>query len=261
MPTELSSLCPAATFAVLFAFSGACSAPAKAPEPVLVSWEDAETLFHEFGHALHYLSSGVAYPTLNSGVRDYTEFQSQLLERWLLTEPVIERYLVHYKTGAPIPDELVAKIRRAATFNEGFRTTEYLASALVDMRFHSVDPAGIDPGAFERGTLAELGLPREIVMRHRSPHFTHVFSGEGYAAGYYGYLWADVLTSDAAEAFEAAPGGYYDRELAERLVRYLFSPCNSVDPADAYRAFRERDARIDALMRDRGFSVPASTEG
>ncbi len=235
--------------------------PAAPGEPVLVSWEDAETFFHEFGHGLHYLSSSVAYPTLNSGVRDYTEFQSQLLERWLLTEPVIERYLVHYETGEPIPDELVAKIRRAATFNEGFRTTEYLASALLDMRFHSVDPTGIDPDAFERETLAELGLPREIVMRHRSPHFTHVFSGEGYAAGYYGYLWADVLTSDAAEAFEAAPGGYYDRDLAEKLVRYLFSPCNSLDPADAYRAFRERDARIDALMRDRGFPVPAPTGG
>lgn len=226
-------------------------------EPVLVSWADAETFFHEFGHALHYLSSSVAYPTLNSGVRDYTEFQSQLLERWLLTEPVIERYLVHYKTGAPIPAELVAKLERAATFNEGFQTTEYLASALLDMRYHSMDPSGIDPKTFERETLAELGLPREIVMRHRSPHFTHVFSGEGYAAGYYGYLWADVLTSDAAEAFEAAPGGFYDKGLAAQLVEHLFSPCNSVDPADAYRRFRGRDARIDALMRDRGFPVPA----
>ena len=230
---------------------------AAAPgEPVLVSWDDAETFFHEFGHALHYLSSSVAYPTLNSGVRDYTEFQSQLLERWLLTEPVIERWLVHHKTGARMPDELVAKIRRAANFNEGFRTTEYLASALLDMRFHTVDPAGLDPDAFERDTLAQLGLPREIVARHRSPHFTHVFSSEGYAAGYYGYLWADVLTSDAAEAFEAAPGGYYDKELAAKLVRNLFAPCNSIDPADAYRAFRGRDARIDALMRDRGFPVP-----
>lgn len=234
--------------------------PAGPGEPVLVSWDDAETFFHEFGHALHYLSSGVAYPTLNSGVRDYTEFQSQLLERWLLTGPVIERYLVHYRTGAPIPAELVAKIQRAATFNEGFRTAEYLASALLDMRFHMRDPSGIDPDAFERETLAELGLPREIVMRHRSPHFTHVFSGEGYATGYYGYLWADVLTSDAAEAFEAAPGGYYDPELAKKLVQHLFAPCNSVDPAEAYRAFRGRDARIDALMRDRGFPVPGLTE-
>ncbi len=234
--------------------------PAGPGEAVLVSWDDAETFFHEFGHALHYLSSGVAYPTLNSGVRDYTEFQSQLLERWLLTEPVIERYLVHHQTGASIPAELVAKIQRAATFNEGFATTEYLASALLDMRFHLCDPAGIDPDAFERDTLAELGLPREIVMRHRSPHFTHVFSGEGYATGYYGYLWADVLTSDAAEAFEAAPGGYYDHELAKKLVEHLFAPCNSVDPAEAYRAFRGRDAKIDALMRDRGFPVPDATK-
>ncbi len=234
--------------------------PVGPGEPVLVSWADAETFFHEFGHALHYLSSGVAYPTLNSGVRDYTEFQSQLLERWLLTDPVLERYLVHYRTGAPIPAELVAKIRRAATFNEGFQTTEALASALLDMRYHMVDPTGIDADAFERETLAELGLPREIVMRHRSPHFTHVFSGEGYSAGYYGYLWADVLTADAAEAFEAAPGGYYDHELAKKLVEHLFSSCNSVDPAEAYRAFRGRDARIDALMRDRGFPVPAAME-
>jgi peptidyl-dipeptidase Dcp len=226
-------------------------------EPVLLSWDDAETYFHEFGHALHALSSNVAYPTLNGGVRDYTEFQSQLLERWLLTEPVIERYLVHYRTGEPIPDALVEKIRRAKTFNEGFATTEYLASALMDMAFHMTDPAGLDPDAFERETLSRLGLPDEIVMRHRSPHFTHVFSGEGYAAGYYGYLWADVLTSDAAEAFAEAPGGFYDRGLAARLVEHLFAPRNAVDPAEAYRAFRGRDARIAALMRDRGFPVPA----
>jgi peptidyl-dipeptidase Dcp len=232
---------------------------AAAPgEPVLVSLDDAETFFHEFGHALHYLSSNVAYPTLNDGVRDYTEFQSQLLERWLLTQPVIDHYLVHYKTGKPIPPELVAKIQRAKTFNQGFKTTEYLASALLDMRFHTCDPSGIDPDAFERDTLQQLGLPREIVARHRAPQFTHVFSGEGYSAGYYGYLWADVLTSDAAEAFEAAPDGYYDQPLARKLVQNLFSPCNSLDPAEAYRAFRGRDAAIDALMRDRGFPVPAN---
>jgi peptidyl-dipeptidase Dcp len=227
-------------------------------EAVLVSLDDAETFFHEFGHALHFLAANVAYPTLQSGVRDYTEFQSQLLERWLFTQPVIDRSLVHARTGEPIPDDLVAKIERAATFNEGFATTEYLASALLDMRFHTVDPTGIDPDAFERDTLAALGLPREIVMRHRSPHFTHVFSGEGYAAGYYGYLWADVLTSDAAEAFEAAPGGYYDRDLAAKLVEHLFAPRNATDPADAYRAFRGRDAKVDALMRDRGFPVPGT---
>jgi peptidyl-dipeptidase Dcp len=230
---------------------------APAPgEPVLVSWSDAETFFHEFGHALHALSSAVAYPTLNSGVRDYTEFQSQLLERWLLTDPVIERYLVHHATGEPMPAELVAKLKRARTFNKGFETTEYLASALMDLAYHTTEPADLDPDAFERTTLARLGMPRELVMRHRSPQFGHVFSGEGYAAGYYGYMWADVLTADAAEAFAEAPGGFYDKALAAKLVEDLFAARNSVDPADAYRAFRGRDARIDALMRDRGFPVP-----
>jgi len=225
-------------------------------DPVLVSWDDARTFFHEFGHALHYLSSSVDYPTLNGGVRDFTEFQSQLLERWLLTDEVIDKYLVHHETGKPIPNDLVAKIRNAATFNQGFTTTEYLASALVDMKYHTTDPSGIDPDAFERAVLAELEMPREIVMRHRSPHFGHIFSGEGYSAGYYSYMWADVLTSDAAEAFGEAPGGFYDKELAEKLVAHLFTVRNAVDPADAYRAFRGRDARIDALMRDRGFPVP-----
>ena len=227
-------------------------------EPVLISFDDAETLFHEFGHALHYLSSEVAYPSLNGAVRDYVEFQSQLLERWLLTDPVVETYLVHVETGEPMPDELVAKIRRAATFNQGFATTEYLASALVDMALHTADdPADIDPDAFERETLERLGMPDALVMRHRTPHFAHVFSGEGYATGYYGYLWADVLTSDAAEAFAEAPGGFYDADVAERLVRHLFAPQNAVDPGEAYRLFRGRDADIGPLMRDRGFPVPA----
>jgi peptidyl-dipeptidase Dcp len=230
-------------------------------EPVLVSWTDAETLFHEFGHALHYFSSRVDYPTLNGGVRDYTEFQSQLLEHWLLTDKVIDRYLVHHKTGKPMPRPLVEKIRKAATFNRGFETTEYLASAILDMKYHTIDPAGLDPDAFEKKTLAALGMPDTIVMRHRSPHFTHVFSGEGYAAGYYGYLWADVLTADAAEAFREAPGGFYDKTLAKKLVDHLFAARNAVDPAEAYRAFRGRDARIDALMRDRGFPVPAGAAG
>ncbi|MEE2693004.1 MAG: M3 family metallopeptidase [Pseudomonadota bacterium] len=225
-------------------------------EPVLISWDDAETYFHEFGHALHYLSSNVDYPTLNGGVRDYTEFQSQLLEHWLSTDEVINRFLVHYKTGEPIPPALIEKIKAAAKFNQGFITTEYLASALVDMRFHTVDPTGIDPDAFERATLAELGMPKEIVMRHRSPQFGHVFSGEGYAAAYYGYMWADVLTADAAEAFAEAPGGFYDKALAKKLVDNLFAPRNAVDPAAAYRAFRGRDAGIEPLMRDRGFPVP-----
>ena len=226
-------------------------------EPTLVSWDDASTFFHEFGHALHALSSNVAYPTLNGGVRDYTEFQSQLLERWLSTDAVINNYLTHVKTGAPMPTELVAKIKAAANFNQGFSTTEYLASALVDMRYHTSDPEGLDVDKFERETLASLDMPSEIVMRHRSPHFGHIFSGEGYSAGYYGYMWADVLTADAAEAFAEAPGGFYDKDVAKRLVDNLFAVRNAVDPADAYRAFRGRDARIEALMRDRGFPVPA----
>ena len=228
--------------------------PAKG-EALLVSWDDATTFFHEFGHALHFFSSNVKYPTLNGGVRDYTEFQSQLLERWLSTDEVINQFLVHYKTGAVIPQELVAKIKKAATFNQGFGTTEYLASALMDMKLHLADPENIDIDAFERQTLADLKMPSELPMRHRTPHFGHVFSGEGYATAYYGYMWADVLTADAAEAFQEAPGGFYDKEVAKRLVKYLFEPRNSIDPAEAYRLFRGRDAEKEALMRDRGFPV------
>ncbi|MCB2114158.1 MAG: M3 family metallopeptidase [Parvularculaceae bacterium] len=224
-------------------------------EPVLISWDDAKTYFHEFGHALHSLASNVDYPTLNGGVRDYTEFQSQLLERWLPTDPVIERFLVHYETGEPMPKELVAKIKAASNFNQGFETTEYLASALMDMKYHTVDPTGLDPDRFEREELEKLGMPKELPMRHRSPQFGHIFSGEGYSAGYYGYMWADVLTADAAEAFARAPGGFYDKKTARKLVDYLFAPRNSIEPGAAYRKFRGRDARVEALMRDRGFPV------
>lgn len=224
-------------------------------EPVLISWDDATTFFHEFGHALHFFSSNIKYPTLNGGVRDYTEFQSQLLERWLSTDEVINNFLVHHETGEPMPAELIAKINNASTFNQGFSTTEYLASALMDMKYHSIDPEGIDVAAFEKEYLASINMPDELPMRHRSPHFGHVFSGEGYAAAYYGYMWADVLTSDAAEAFDEAPDGFYDKELAAKMVKYLFSPRNLLDPADAYRKFRGRDAKIEALMKDRGFPV------
>lgn len=222
-------------------------------EPVLVSWDDATTFFHEFGHALHFYSSNVKYPTLNGGVRDYTEFQSQLLERWLSTDEVINKFLVHHETGEPMPADLVAKIKKAATFNQGFATTEYLASAIMDMKLHLADPTNIDVGTFERETLAQLKMPEELPMRHRTPHFGHVFAGEGYATAYYGYMWADVLTSDASEAFREAPGGFYDKELADKLVKYLFAPRNAMDPADAFRKFRGRDAKIEALLRDRGF--------
>ncbi|MEC7471486.1 MAG: M3 family metallopeptidase, partial [Pseudomonadota bacterium] len=224
-------------------------------EPTLISWDDAETYFHEFGHALHFLSATVKYPTSHSGVRDYTEFQSQLLERWLTTDEVVDKYLVHYKTGEPIPDSLIEKINNAATFNEGFKTTEYMASAIMDLLYHTTDPAKIDPDSFEREQLKAIGMPEEIVMRHRTTQFGHIFSGEGYSSGYYGYMWAEVLTADAAEAFEEAPGGYYDEEVSDRLVKYLFSIRNAMDPAEAYRKFRGRDANVEALMRDRGFPV------
>ena len=222
-------------------------------EAVLVSWDDAETFFHVFGHALNFFSSNVKYPTLNGGVRDYTEFQSQLLERWLSTDEVISQFLVHYKTGEIMPAELVSKIKKAATFNQGFATTEYLASALMDMKLHLADPEGMDVGVFEKETLEALKMPKELPMRHRTPHFGHVFSGEGYATAYYGYMWADVLTADAAEAFTDSPGGFYDIGMADKLVQYLFAPRNAIDPAEAYRLFRGRDAQIEALMRDRGF--------
>ena len=224
-------------------------------EALLISWDDATTFFHEFGHALHFFASKVKYPTLNGGVRDYTEFQSQLLERWLATDEVIDRFLVHQETGAPMPKSLVKKIKKAATFNQGFATTEYLASALMDMKLHLADPTDLDVGAFERETLAALNMPKELPMRHRTPHFGHVFSGEGYATAYYGYMWADVLIADASEAFKEAPGGFYDEEMADKLVTYLFSPRNSIDPAQAYLMFRGREASIDALMRARGFPV------
>jgi peptidyl-dipeptidase Dcp len=225
-------------------------------QPLLVSWDDANTFFHEFGHALHFFSSTVKYPTLNGGVRDYTEFQSQLLERWLSTDEVINTYLVHNKTGKPMPKELVTKIKKASTFNQGFSTTEYLGSAIMDMKFHLADPANIDVDKFEKETLAALGMPKQVVMRHRTPHFGHVFSGEGYATAYYGYMWADVLTADASEAFAEAPNGFYDKEMADKLVKYLFAPRNSIDPAEAYKLFRGREANMEALMRDRGFPVP-----
>ncbi|MFD1293772.1 M3 family metallopeptidase [Lutibacter holmesii] len=225
-------------------------------EAVLVSWDDATTFLHEFGHALHFFSSEVRYPKLNGGVRDYTEFQSQVLERWLSTDKVINQFLVHYKTGKPMPKALIAKIKSAATFNQGFATTEYLASALMDMKLHLADPTNMDVDAFEKETLEALKMPKELVMRHRTPHFGHVFSGEGYATAYYGYMWADVLTSDAAEAFSEAPNGFYDKDLAAKMVKYLFAPRNAIDPAEAYRMFRGRDAKIDAIMRDRGFPIP-----
>ncbi len=226
-------------------------------EPVLISWDDANTLFHEFGHALHGLSSNVTYPTLagTAVARDYVEFPSQLLEHWLSTPQVLQRFATHYQTGEPIPQALVDRIKATSTFNQGFATLEYLASALMDMKMHLAGTQTIDPDAFERETLAALGMPAEIVMRHRTPQFTHVFSGDGYSAGYYSYLWSDVITADAAEAFTEAPGGLYDPEVARRLRENIFSIGNTVDAGEGYRRFRGRDPKIEALMRKRGFPV------
>ena len=232
-------------------------------EPVLISWDDAVTLFHEFGHALHGLSSNVNYPSVSGTnvARDYVEFPSQLLEHWLPVKEVLDRFAVHYQTGKPIPAELVAKVERAKTFNQGFATVEYLSAALVDMKLHlaAKPDSRIDPDAFERETLAKLGMPSEIVMRHRTPQFGHIFSGDGYSAGYYSYLWADTLTADAWEAFTEGKGAW-DRDIAKRLRDYVFSVGNTIDPADGYKSFRGRDPQIEALMRKRGFA-PASTSG
>jgi peptidyl-dipeptidase Dcp len=228
-------------------------------EPVLISWDDATTLFHEFGHALHGLSANVSYPALSGTAvpRDYVEFPSQLLEHWLSTPEVLQRFALHHQTGKPIPQALVDRIKRASTFNEGFETTEYLAAALIDMELHLAGDTPIDPDAFEKTVLAELGMPREIVMRHRTPQFSHVFAGDGYSAGYYSYLWSDVLTADSYGAFTEA-GGPYDRDVARRL-KDLLSIGNTVEPADAYRAFRGRDPRVEALMKKRGFATVPPT--
>ena len=230
----------------------------KPGEPILISWDDATALFHEFGHALHGLSSNVTYPSLagTAVARDYVEFPSQLLERWLSTPEVLNRFALHYQTGKPIPAELVQKIEKASTFNQGFATVEYLASALVDMKLHLAGDQTIDPDKFEKDTLAALGMPSEIVMRHRTPQFGHVFSGDGYSAGYYSYIWSDTLSADAWEAFTAG-GGAYDKAVAKRLRDDIFSIGNTVDPAEAYKRFRGREPGIAALMRKRGFPVPA----
>jgi peptidyl-dipeptidase Dcp len=227
----------------------------KPGEPVLISWDDASTMFHEFGHALHGLNSSVTYPSLagTAVARDYVEFPSQLLEHWLSTPEVLQRFALHYQTGKPIPQALVDKINRSATFNQGFATVEYLSAALVDMKLHLAGDRKIDADEFERETLAQLGMPKEIVMRHRTPHFLHIFSSDSYSAGYYSYLWSDVLTADAFGAFVEGKGPY-DRAVAERLRKYVFSVGNTIDPAAGYRTFRGRDPKIDALMKKRGFA-------
>ena len=226
----------------------------KPGEPLLISWDDATTMFHEFGHALHGLNSDVTYPSLSGTAvaRDYVEFPSQLMEHWLSTPEVLNKFAVHYQTGKPIPQELVDKIKRSATFNQGFITVEYLAAALLDMKLHLAGDKKIDPRVFEKEALDELGMPHEIVLRHRLPQFMHVFSSDSYSAGYYSYLWADVITADAFGAFTEA-GGPYDKKVAERLRKNIFSVGNTIDPAEAYRNFRGRDPKVEALMKKRGF--------
>lgn len=229
----------------------------KPGEPVLISWDDATTMFHEFGHAIHGLASNVTYPSLSgtNTTRDHVEFPSQVLERWLATPEVLNKFMVHYKTGKPIPQALVDKIKKADTFMQGFDTTEYLSSALVDMKLHLAGGEKIDPDAFEKKALADLGMPKELVMRHRTPQFGHLFSSDGYSAGYYSYLWSDVLSADAWEAFTEGKGAY-DKKVGDSLVKNIFSVGNTIDPAEGYRRFRGRDPQTAALMRARGFPVP-----
>jgi len=225
--------------------------------PLLISWDDAVTLFHEFGHALHGLNSDVTYPSLagTNVVRDFVEFPSQLNENWLSTPEVLSRFAVHYQTGQPIPPALVAKIKKASTFNQGFATVEYLASALVDMKLHLAGERPVDVDEFERTTLASLSMPPEMVMRHRTPQFAHIFSSDAYSAGYYSYLWAEVLDHDAFEAFIEA-GGPYNKSVAMRLHDDIMAVGNSVDPGQAYRNFRGSEPKIDGLLRARGFAPP-----
>lgn len=224
-------------------------------EAVLISWDDAETMFHEFGHAIHGLNSNVNYPSLSGTAvpRDYVEFPSQVNEHWLPTNQVLSKFALHHKTGQPIPKELVAKLEKAKTFRQGFDVTEYLSSALIDMKLHLAGDADIDPDAFEREELAKLGMPRELPMRHRTPQFGHIFASDGYSAGYYSYLWSETLALDTVEAFKEAPGGMYDKAVAKRLYDNVMSVGNSIDPAIGYRQFRGRDVDVKAYLRDKGF--------
>jgi peptidyl-dipeptidase Dcp len=224
-------------------------------KPVLLSFDDAETMFHEFGHALHGLNSKAHYPMLagTNVARDFVEFPSQMHENFLTTPQVLSRYAIHAETGQPMPEALVAKIKRSSTFNQGFATTEFLASAIVDMKLHLAGDVEINPREFEQKTLTELGMPKEIIMRHRIPHFGHLFSSDGYAAGYYSYLWSEVLAHDAYEAFEET-GNPYDPKVAASFRSHIMEVGNTIDPAQAYRNFRGRDATIDALLKARGFS-------
>jgi len=228
-------------------------------QPALLSLEEARTLFHEFGHALHGMLSDVTYPRISgtSVSTDFVELPSQLYEHWLLTPQVLRRFATHYQTGEPIPDELVEKVQAMRTFNQGFMSVEYCASTLVDMDLHEMtreeigDPDSFDARTFERRALEKIAMPDEITMRHRTPHFAHIFSGDGYAAGYYSYLWSEVLDADAFSAFEEK-GDVFDPDLAARLKEHIYSAGGRQEPDAAYIAFRGKLPEPDALMKKRG---------
>ncbi len=224
--------------------------------PILISLDDAQTLFHEFGHALHGLLSEVNYPGLGGTPRDYVEYPSQVHEHWVLTRPILDRFARHYRTNQPMPQALVDRINNAGTFNQGYATVEYLSSALVDMSLHNRPEAIADVDAFERETLTSLGMPRELAMRHRLPQFGHLFSSDSYSAGYYSYLWSEVMDADTWEMFEAT-GNVFDPTAAAGMRNIILAPGNTTDRAEAYRQFRGRDPDVNALLRVRGFPTDA----
>ncbi|MEL4375574.1 M3 family metallopeptidase [Brucella cytisi] len=227
----------------------------KAGEPALLSLDDARTLFHEFGHALHGLLSDVTWPAVSGTAvsRDFVELPSQLYEHWLTVPAVLEKYAVHYRTGEAMPKALLDKVLAARTFNAGFNTVEFTSSALVDMAFHTGKEKIADPLAFEVKTLEKLSMPDAIIMRHRTPHFTHVFSGDGYSAGYYSYMWSEVLDADAFSAFEET-GDAFNPELAAKLKQHIYAAGGSRDPEDLYKAFRGKMPTPDAMIEKRGLN-------
>lgn len=221
-------------------------------EPTLISIDDAQTLFHEFGHGIHFMLYDITYPALAGVPRDFVEYPSQVNENWLMTPEVLSKFATHYQTGEPIPQALVDKILASDTFNQGFSTVEYLASAIVDMKLHNRTTPPTDIAKFERDTLAEIGMPKEIVMRHRLPQFGHLFSSDSYSAGYYSYLWSETMDADTWAAFNEA-GGPWDRTIADKFRTLLLMTGNETDRAEAYRAFRGRDPDVKALLKKRGF--------
>jgi peptidyl-dipeptidase Dcp len=226
-------------------------------EPVLISLDDAQTLFHEFGHALHGLLSEVNYPGLAGTPRDFVEYPSQVHEMWVLTRPILDRFALHYKTKQPMPQALVDKVEASKKFNTGYTTVEYLSAAIVDMELHTLPDGVVDPDAFERDTLARIGAPKEVAMRHRLPQFNHLFTSDAYSAGYYSYLWSEVMDADTREAF-AESGNVFDKATAEKMKRFILAPGNTTDRAEAYRQFRGRDPEVSALFKKRGFPMTSA---